>query len=115
LSETFRRDHPDFEVRVNLEGADRARLHASIGAGRVGAVEFLKGSESLLVPLGTGDQVRVAFAQTFELQLSFAVLNLAPRGRINLQVSIWVKDLPLQVIPQAGWLGLELTDDLTAW
>ena len=86
-----------------------------MGAGGVKAVEFLKGGESLLVPLGTGDQVQVAFKQIFELRLDYSILGVTPHERINLQVSIWVNELPLQVIPQEGWLSLELTEDLVNW
>ena len=115
LSETFIHDHPDFEVRVSVDGDSRARLHSTVGAGGVTAVEFLKGGESLLVPLGTGDQVKVAFQQIFELRLDYSILGVTPHERINLQVSIWVNELPLQVIPQEGWLSLELTEDLVSW
>jgi len=90
-------------------------LHAAVRAGSVGEVEFLKGGESLLVPLATGDQVQVAFKQIVEIRLDFSVLGVTPHERINLQVSIWVNDLPLQVIPQEGWLTLELTEDLESW
>ena len=65
LGETFLHDHPDFEIRVNIDSASRVRLHAAIGGGAVKAVEFWKGDESLLMPLGTGDQVKVAFQQDF--------------------------------------------------
>ncbi|MBZ5670472.1 MAG: glycoside hydrolase, partial [Acidobacteriia bacterium] len=115
LGEGFLRDHPQFEVRVNIDGENRVRLHAAVGAGGVGAVEFLKGGESLLVPLATGDQVQVAFGQIFELRLDFSILGVAPHERINLQISIWVNELPLQVIPQEGWLTLELMEDLVSW
>ena len=79
------------------------------------AVEFWKGGESLLVPLGTGDQVQVAFRQIFELRLDYSILGVAPHERISVQVSIWMDGLPLQVLPQEGWLTLELTEDLTSW
>jgi hypothetical protein len=115
LGETFLRDHPEFEVRVNIDGESRVRLHAVVNAGGVGTVEFLKGGESLLVPLATGDQVEVAFRQIFELRLDFSILGVAPHERVNLQVSIWANELPLQVIPQEGWLTLELTEDLVSW
>jgi len=115
LGETFLHDHPDFEIRVNVDGESLARLHASIGAAGVKAVEFWKGGESLLVPLGTGDQVQVAFQQVFECRLDYSILGVAPHERINLQVSIWMNGLPLQVLPQEGWLTLELTEDLTSW
>ncbi len=107
LGETFRRDHPEFEIHVSIDGETHVRLHATVGAAGVKAIEFLKGEESLLVPLSTGDQVQVAFAQVFELGLAFSLLGVTPHERINLQVSIWLNELPLQVIPQEGWLALE--------
>jgi len=115
LSESFLHDHPNFEIRVNVDGAARARVHTAMGAGGVKAVEFLKGEESLLIPLSTGDHVQVAFQQVFELRLSYSILGATPHERMNLQVSVWVNELPLQVIPQEGWLALELTGDLTSW
>jgi alpha-amylase/alpha-mannosidase (GH57 family) len=115
LGEAFLHDHPDFEIRVNVDGESRCRLHAAIGALGVKAVEFWKGEESLLVPLGTGDQVQVAFRQIFEVRLDYSILDVMPHERISLQVSVWMNDLPLQVLPQEGWLTLELTEDLTSW
>jgi len=115
LGESFRHDHPEFEIRVNVEGEPPKRLHASIGAAGGSAVEFWKGEESLLVPLATGDKVQVAFRQVFEVRLDYGILGAAPHERIKLQVSIWANGLPLQVIPQEGSLNLELTEDLTSW
>jgi alpha-amylase/alpha-mannosidase (GH57 family) len=115
LSEAFLHDHPDFEIRVNVDSESRVRLHAAISGGGVKAVEFWKGEESLLVPLGTGDQVQVAFQQVFEVRLDYTILGVAPHERISIQGSTWVNGLPLQVLPQEGWLTLELTEDLTSW
>ena len=115
LGETFLHDHPDFEIHVNLNGESRVRLHAAISGGGVKAVEFWKGEESLLVPLGTGDHVKVAFQRIFELRLDYTILGVAPHERISVQASIWMNGLPLQVLPQEGWLNLELTEDLTVW
>ena len=115
LGETFLHDHPDFEIRVNINGASRARLHAAISGESVKAVEFWKGGESLPVPQGTGDQVKVAFSKVFELRLAYTILGVSPHERISVQGSIWLDGLPLQVLPQEGWLALELTEDLTSW
>ncbi|HTS69831.1 MAG TPA: glycoside hydrolase family 57 protein [Terriglobia bacterium] len=112
---TFMREHPDFEIRVNVNGGSQTRLHAAIGAAGVKTVEFWKSGESLLVPLGTGDQVQVAFDKIFELQLDYSILAIMPHEQIHLQVSIWMDGLPLQVLPQEGWLALELTEDLASW
>jgi len=115
LGENFLHDHPDFEIRVNINSGCRVRLHVAIGGGGVKAVEFWKGEESLLVPLGTGNQVQVAFRRIFELRLDYTILGVEPHERISVQGSIWRNGLPLQVLPQEGWLNLELTEDLTVW
>jgi alpha-amylase/alpha-mannosidase (GH57 family) len=115
LGETFLHDDPDFEIRVNVDSESHIRLHAKIGGGSVKELEFWKGEESLLVPLGTGEQVQVAFAKIFEVRLAYSILGVAPHERINLQVSVWMDGLPLQLLPQEGWLTLELTEDLTVW
>jgi hypothetical protein len=115
LGETFLHDHPDFEIRVNINSESRARLHAAISGKSVKAVEFWKGDEPLLVPLGTGDQVEVAFQQVFEVRLDYSILGVMPHERISVQGSIWMNGLPLQVLPQEGWVTLELTEDLTTW
>jgi hypothetical protein len=67
------------------------------------------------VPLGTGEQVQVAFQKIFELRLDYIILGVMPDERISIQGSIWLDGLPLQVLPQEGWLTLELTEDLTSW
>ena len=115
VGESFLSTHPSFEIRVSIDGENRTRLHAAIGGGKVQTVEYWKGGESFLVPLGTGKQVQVAFGRIFELRLDYDILGVAPHERINLQVSIWMNGLPLQVLPQEGWLTLELTQDLTVW
>ncbi|MGO8789106.1 MAG: glycoside hydrolase [Terriglobia bacterium] len=115
LDETFLRDHPEFEIRVNVNGANSVRLHAAIGGGAVKAVEFWRGGESLPVPSGTGDQVEMAFSRIFELRLDYSILGVLSHERMSLQVSIWLDGLPLQILPQEGWLTLELTEDLTSW
>ncbi len=115
LGETFLHEHPDFEIRVNVNSESRASLHAAIAGGTVKAVEFWKGGESLPIPLVTGDQVQVAFSRIFELRLDYSILGVMPHERISVQGSIWMDGLPLQVLPQEGWLTLELTEDLTSW
>jgi alpha-amylase/alpha-mannosidase (GH57 family) len=111
----FLKDHPEFEVRVTVDGESRARLHVLIGGNGVRSLEFWKGQEALLVPLGTGDQVQVAFSRVLEVRLDYTLLGVGPREQVRLQVSIWANELPLQVVPQGGWLTLEPTEDLVSW
>ncbi len=115
LGDQFLKTHPEFEVRVNIDGESRARLHALVNQHGVRMIEFWKHEEALLVPLGTGDQVQVAFSHIFELGLAYSLLGLVPQEQVRLQVSIWANELPLQVLPQEGWLTLQLSEDLVSW
>jgi alpha-amylase/alpha-mannosidase (GH57 family) len=115
LTEKFLEEYPRFEVRVNVDGENRARLQARIEQGRLGTVQFWKRNEQILVPLATGEQLQVAFHRIFEVRLDYALAGLAPGQKTQFQVSLWADDLPLQVIPPEGWLTLDLTDDLVSW
>ena len=112
LAESFLKLHPQFEVRVNVgAGEGNARLHASISQGGVGQLGFWKGDEARPLP----DQVEVAFGSILELLLGHGILDLAPRHKTQVQVSLWVNELPVQIIPQDGWLTLELADEAVSW
>ena len=113
-SAAFLKEHSEFEIRVNVNGENRVRLHAPVREGKLGAVEFARGDrpfEKLLA----GGELQVALARIFECRLDYALLGLKPHERIGLQVSLWINELPVQVIPQEGWLMLELTEDFLAW
>jgi hypothetical protein len=74
-----------------------------------------KDDEPLLTPPAAGGQLQVAFQRIFELRLDYRLLGYEEHQQIRLQVSIWANALPLQVIPQEGWLSLRLTDELVSW
>ena len=115
LSPRFVTEYPQFEIRVNIDSSGRARLHALVEQGKLGTVQFWKYDEQILVPLGTGDQLQVAFNRVFELRADYRLLGFALGQRARLQVSLWAEELPLQIIPQEGWLALELAEDLASW
>jgi alpha-amylase/alpha-mannosidase (GH57 family) len=115
LTEAFPRDHPQFEVRVNVVDKSRIRIHASIGPTGLGGLNLWKDDEPLLTPLVSGGQLQVAFQRIFELRLDYRLLGYEQHQQIRLQVSIWANALPLQVIPEEGWLSFRLTDELVSW
>jgi alpha-amylase/alpha-mannosidase (GH57 family) len=108
-------DYPELEIRVNLNGSARARLNAFIVGRRLGTVQFWKGNEPLLVPLATERQLRVAYGQIFELGCGYELAGLGPGEKIQVQVSLWANNLPLQVIPPEGWITLEAAEDVVRW
>jgi hypothetical protein len=115
LAPTFPKEHPEFEIRVNVVDHSRVRIHASIGPTGVAALNAWKDEEPLPTPPASDGQLQVAFQRIFELRLDYRLLGHEQHPQIRLQVSIWANALPLQVIPQEGWLSLTLTDELISW
>ena len=115
LAPTFPKEHPEFEIRVNVVDHSRVRIHASIGSTGVAALNAWKDEVPLPAPPASDGQILVAFQRIFELRLDYRLLGHEQHQQIRLQVSIWANALPLQVIPQEGWLSLTLTDELISW
>jgi hypothetical protein len=69
----------------------------------------------LLVPLTTGDKLQASFSKILEFQIEYGLLGIGPGENVRLQVSLWSNNLPLQVMPQDGWLTLELSENLQSW
>jgi hypothetical protein len=59
--------------------------------------------------------VQAAFAQIFEARVDFALLGVSPGNQIQVQVSLWANNLPLQLLPKEGWLTMELSAELQSW
>ncbi|MGO9272067.1 MAG: glycoside hydrolase [Terriglobia bacterium] len=114
LSENFRAERPDFEVRVNLDGEIRLRFQARVVGGKLSHTSLWKGDEPVAVVPGH-EAVKVAYDRVFEMQLDYKLLQLDPHAKASLQVSLWVDALPVQVVPEEGWITLEATDDLVGW
>ncbi len=115
LGAAFLEQQRQFEIRLNVDSEGRARCHATIEEGRLTLVQFWKHDEQVLVPLGTGEQLHVAFDRIFELGIDYTLAGLAAGEQTRLQISVWADELPLQVIPPEGWLTLELAEDLASW
>ncbi|HKS97588.1 MAG TPA: glycoside hydrolase family 57 protein [Terriglobia bacterium] len=115
LNQAFLSQHRDFEVRANADGDDPLRLHVTVEAGKLGTLELWKGRELRPVFMPEEQRLEVAFERVFEVRLSYELVSPTPEHKVRLQVSLWADELPLQVIPQEGWLTLELTKDLISW
>ncbi|MCL5006132.1 MAG: glycoside hydrolase family 57 protein [Acidobacteria bacterium] len=115
FSPDFSKDHPSFEVRITINGDNRARLHAIAREGAIRQIEFWRGEELLLVPLATRDRLRASFSNIFEVEIAYDLLGIDTGGRLRLQASLWANDLPLQVMPLDGWLTIELTEEMSVW
>jgi alpha-amylase/alpha-mannosidase (GH57 family) len=110
----FLADHPDFEIRVNVDGESRLHLQAPVHAGKLGAVQAARG-EDAASPLDPGAGLQAAFSKIFELGIEYALIGLKPHEKLQIQVSLWVNDLPVQVVPSEGWLTLDLAEEFLIW
>lgn len=115
FNQAFLETHRDFEIRLNADGETRFRLQAGIVGGKLGAVTAWRGEESLASALGAGTPAQVAFARIFEVRLDLSLLSISNEDTARLQLALWMNELPLQVIPQEGWLELEMTRELLSW
>ncbi len=115
LKESFLKIHSGFEIRVTVGGEGKARVHATIAQGVPIQAQVWKDEESVPIQASAGKQVEVAFGQIFELRVDRTLLGLSTGERIQFQASLWANALPVQAIPQEGWLTLELTEHLASW
>ncbi len=111
----FSREHSSFEVRITIDGDSNARLHALVREGEIRQIEFWQGDKPLLVPMATGEKLQACFSKIFEVRLDYELLRINSGGKIQLQVSLWANDLPLQITPQEGFLTLELFEEFQSW
>ena len=43
--------------------------------------------------------------------LTYEMLGVKMGEKVQVQVALWVNNLPVQIIPQEGWLTVDLTED----
>lgn len=115
LCPAFLEGHNEFEVRVSVSGEIPARLYATITKGQLGQVQFWKSGLLAYLAPSAADGLEVAFSKVLEVKMSFQLLGLKVNDKTQVQVALWVDDLPVQIIPLEGWLTVELTDDFVGW
>jgi alpha-amylase/alpha-mannosidase (GH57 family) len=114
LSESFRAEHPDFEIRVNLNGEIGLRLQVRVVGGVLRQTAVWRRDEPIALVPGR-EAVKVAYDRVLEIQLDYRLLYLDAHAKAGLGVSLWVDALPVQVVPERGWITLEATDELVGW
>ena len=114
LSESFQAEHPDFEIRVNLDGGLRLRLQAQVVEGRVQRTALWQGNQPIDSVPGH-EVVHVAYDRIFEIEVDYQSLQCDSHAETRLQVSLWVDALPVQVVPEEGWVKLESADETLVW
>ena len=65
-------------------------------------------------PGAAGATADFAFRKVLEARVSLAALAVGPGQCLRLQLSLWKQGLPLDAIPQEGWLEIS-TAEPTDW
>ena len=56
------------------------------------------------------DVERGAFARVLEVRLLLAALGLPKGSGVRFQFSLWQGGLPMDAVPQQGWIAMKTTD-----
>jgi alpha-amylase/alpha-mannosidase (GH57 family) len=115
LKPEFLHRRQDFQVRINFQGERRMRLHAAVSGNALGHVELWQNDQPFSVQSGPGQDLKAAYQSILEFSLAYTLLGLAPHEKASIQVSFWVNQLPVQVLPREGWLTLEVAEGLLSW
>ncbi len=98
------------EARFTAESPDGKRTSRA-------AILFSEGTASvkdqaLAAPPagGAAPPIDCAFSRVLEVRLSLAALGLAPGSGLKFQFSLWQGGLPIDAVPQQGWLTMRTTD-----
>jgi alpha-amylase/alpha-mannosidase (GH57 family) len=99
---------PSMEARLTVQALNGAH------AARV-VIDFshdssLKLQTELAAAQADPHAVECAFARVLEARLSLAAMGIAPGGGLRFQFSLWQGGLPIDAVPQQGWMEMRTTD-----
>ena len=115
LSPSFVELHSEYEIRASVNCEPRTRLNVSVKDGQLVDVEFWRADRKVRVPEKLGSQLKVATGRIFETHLDYALLGTCADNIIRFQVSLWVNKLPLQLVPQEGWISFAPALEVLGW
>lgn len=108
------RAHPDLEMRVTVEAKHTLRVAAHTTAGKlVSSEKWVERGLGAREDPGAG--VVFALDRVFELRADFSLIGVALGDRLSFQVSVWSGAIPLQVVPQDGWLTVAPAEEEIGW
>ncbi len=103
----FEQETAGTEARLKLQSLDASRSSfVTIRFASGGA----QASEAVMASPGIESPVECAFARVMEARISLAALGLRPGEGLRFAVSLWQGGLPVDAVPQQGWIEMRTTD-----
>jgi alpha-amylase/alpha-mannosidase (GH57 family) len=98
------------EARVTVQTLDGAHS-SSVEIGFANGAARATGV-NLAAPPPEGQPVECAFARVLEARISLQSMGVPRGGGLRFQFSLWQSGLPMDAVPQQGWLEMRTTDPL---
>lgn len=102
----------DTELRVSVEAMGEKTLQSSIVA-RLDHGALVT-SAGMAVRDGCAHPVEAAFARVLEMRISLAAAGVAAGHSLRFQLSLWKDGLPMDALPQQGWIEFS-TAEVVEW
>ncbi|MBZ5580204.1 MAG: glycoside hydrolase [Acidobacteriia bacterium] len=100
------RDLEGGEARVTLESLDgKSTSRATLGFARGGARV-----KDLHLAAQAAQPADCALGHVLEVRFALAALGVASGAGVKFQLSLWQNGLPMDAVPQQGWLQMRTTD-----
>jgi len=103
----FDSDAPGLEARLNVRSGDSGKQSSVV-------LKFAQAGAEVLTSTMPPDAFEHSWVNILEMRVSLGVLDAANRGALCFQFSLWRDGLPVDAVPQHGWLELK-TADPGAW
>ena len=95
------------EARLKIQPLDASRTSSA-------TIRFAQGgaqvAEAVLASPGIASPVECAYARVLEIRISLAALGLRHGEGLRFALSLWQGGLPMDAVPQQGWLEMRTTD-----
>ena len=108
--------HPGFEQQLSSMELRLAAQPLRGGAASQVAIALSHGSARvsvarLAVPApAAASPIECAFGRVLEIGIALSALGVAPGDGLRFQFSLWQASLPMDAVPQQGWLEMPTTD-----
>ena len=103
----YQQELPGMQARVRVQSLDGARTsQLSVAFSHEGA----KPVEQALAGESSPDAVECSLVRILEIRMSLKAMGIALGAGLRLQLSLWQGGLPIDAVPQQGWLEMKTTD-----
>jgi alpha-amylase/alpha-mannosidase (GH57 family) len=111
FNHVFLQSNPHFELRLALQGSSLVRVQTEIVHGELHNPQYWKNDAAIDDAV---DRLATALGRIYELRLARSLAGIADRT-VRLQITVWDNSVPIQVIPQEGWLSFGTEIEQIDW